>query len=91
MLLLVTANNFKEMHDILANMMSRERGVINWSTSHNSPLEYSKLALMNFAHQNNVKQCPPLTLPHRTIQPTISIKYLGVIFDQHLKRTNQHA
>jgi ribonuclease HI len=72
-------------------MMTREGGVINWSTSHNSPLEYSKLALMDFAHQNNAKDRPHLTLPHGTIQPTASTKYLGVTFDQHLKWTTQHA
>jgi hypothetical protein len=90
-LLLVTASDFTETHAILANMMTREGGVINWSTSHNSPLEYSKLALMDFAHQNNAKDRPHLTLLHGTIQPTASTKYLGVTFDQHLKWTTQHA
>ena len=90
-LLLAVADNFENAHQTLANMMTRTNGVIKWSTSHNSPLEYSKLALMDFAHQNNAKQRPHLTLPHGTIQPTNSTRYLGVIFDQHLKWTSQHA
>ena len=72
-------------------MMTREDGVINWSTSHNSPLEYSKLALIDFAHQNSTKPRPQLQLPNRTINPVTSTKYLGVIFDQNLKWSTQLA
>jgi ribonuclease HI len=90
-LLLAIADDFTKTHSILADMMTRETGVINWSKSHNSPLENSKLALIDFAHQNNSKQRPNLTLPHITIEPTTNAKYLGVIFDQHLKWSNQHA
>ena len=90
-LLIATADNFEEAHRILANMMTRQNGVSDWSTSHNSPLEYSKLALIDFAHQSSTKTRPQLTLPHKTIKPIASAKYLGVIFDQNLKWTVQLA
>ena len=72
-------------------MMTRQNGVIDWSTSHNSPLEYSKLALIDFAHQAVKKPRTPLHLPHKIIQPVTSAKYLGVIFDQNLNWKPQLA
>jgi ribonuclease HI len=72
-------------------MMTRQEGIINWSKSHNSPLEYSKLALIDFAHQNSPKPRTLLHLPHRTIEPVTHAKYLGVIFDQNLKWNTQLA
>jgi ribonuclease HI len=90
-LLIATAVNFEEAHQTLASMMTRQNGVINWSTTYNSPLEYSKLALIDFAHQNSNKPRPQLHLPHKSITPTASAKYLGVIFDQNLKWNAQLA
>ena len=83
-LLLATAVNFHEAHDKLVSMMTREGGVDAWSRVHNSLLEYSKLALIDFAHGRNGKIRPPLTLPQRVVLPTESTKYLRVIFDQNL-------
>jgi ribonuclease HI len=83
-LLIATADTFTEAHHTLNSMMTRRGGVIDWSTSHNSPLEYDKLALMDFAHRNNNKLRPQLQLPHKTLTPIESTKYLGVIFDQNL-------
>ena len=90
-LLIATADTFAEAHHSLTSMMTRQNGVINWSTSHNSPLEYSKLALIDFAHQNCSKPRPQLHLPHKTLSPTTSVKYLGVFFDQNLKWNVQLA
>jgi len=58
---------------------------------HNSPLEYSKLALVDFAHSSSSKQRVPLNLPQIKIHPLKSTKYLGVIFDQNLNWKEQHA
>lgn len=49
------ADTFVEAHQILADMMTRQHGVAEWSTSHNSLLEYGKLALVDFAHPSNNK------------------------------------
>lgn len=86
-----TANTFEEAHDMLSDMMTREGGVAEWSADHNSPLEYSKLALIDFAHSTNPAARPAMTLPQGEINPTESTKYLGVIFDQHLSWKTQHA
>jgi hypothetical protein len=89
--MLATANTFPEAHDKLEDMMTRENGVAKWSTIHNSPLEYTKLALIDFAHRCSAKERMPLHLPQGEIQPTESTTYLGVIFDQNLNWKAQHA
>ena len=90
-ILIATADNFTEAHDKLADMMCREGGVSDWSTTHNSPLEYSKLALIDFAHRSSSKTRTPLQLPQRQILPTSSTKYLGVVIDQSLGWKAQQA
>ena len=82
--MIATADTFAEAHDMLADMMTRAGGVNNWSVSHNSPLEYSKLALIDFPHSSSAKERLPLQLPQRVINPSVSTKYLRVIFDQNL-------
>ena len=49
-ILTATAKTFEEAHELLAEMMTRKGGMIEWSKSHNSSIEYSKLALIDFAH-----------------------------------------
>ncbi|KAI0286513.1 hypothetical protein BC826DRAFT_1120321 [Russula brevipes] len=72
-------------------MMSRADGVMDWSSSHNSPLEYSKLALLDFAHIASTQTRSDLVLPQITVQPSESTRYLGVVFDQHLQWKAQLA
>jgi hypothetical protein len=83
-ILIATAKTFTEAHESLIDMMQRQNGMIEWSKSHNSSIEYSKLALIDFAHQGVKKERPPLILPDVTIQPSRSAKYLGIILDQNL-------
>ena len=90
-LIMATARDFHETHNILANMMTREEGIYNWSKTHNSPLEHSKLALIDFAHRNNRKERPSLHLRNSIISPMLSTKYLGIIVDQHLDWKAQQA
>ncbi len=90
-LLLATAEHFKEAHDKLASLMGREGGVMDWSKMHNSPLEYSKLVLIDFAHRNSSKKRVQLQLPQRQIEPSTSTKYLGIILDQNLNWKAQWA
>ena len=47
---LAVADSLPEAHDMIKNMMERPNGGFSWSTSHNSPFELTKLALMNFPH-----------------------------------------
>jgi ribonuclease HI len=90
-LMLATAKTFTETHEMLADMMTRAGGVADWSTAHNSPLEYTKLALIDFAHRCKPVTRPPLRLPQGEVKPVENTKYLGVIFDQHLNWKAQHA
>jgi len=87
--MLASGKDFPSAHRKLAAMMGRAGGVEDWSKTHSSPLEYSKLALINFAHRCKNMESPTLYrftgyLPRRTIKPVESTKYLGVIFDRNL-------
>lgn len=90
-ILTASAKTFKEAHEILENMMLRDGGMISWSKSHNSSIEYSKLALIDFSHHGVRKNRPPLVLPSVTVQPSNSTKYLGIMLDQHLNWAPQLA
>ena len=90
-LIMSTAPDFEAAHHALSDMMTRTNGIYDWSKTHNSPLEHSKLALIDFAHRNNKKERPNLTLPNITITPSNSTKYLGLLIDQHLSWKAQHA
>jgi hypothetical protein len=60
-ILVATAESFQEAHSKLESMMSREGGVSKWSKTHNSLLEYLKLALIDFAHRSSPKVSPALS------------------------------
>jgi len=90
-ILLATVDTFNKAHKKLYSIMTRQRGVADWSKTHNSPLEYSKLALINFAHRSNCKESATLQLPQRQIEPSSSTKYLGMILDQNLSWKTQQA
>jgi hypothetical protein len=83
-ILITTASNFDQAHEILADMMKRLGGAIEWLNRHNSRFEFSKLVLTDFAHRNSKKLCCSLTLPSSIVEPLYSTKYLGVYMDQHL-------
>ena len=90
-ILTASAKTFDEAHQMLADMMTRNEGMINWSKSHNSSIEYSKLALIDFSHHGVKKARPPLVLPTITINPSPNAKYLGIVLDQHLNWAPQLA
>jgi len=60
--MLASAKDFQSVHHKLTDMMCREGGVENWTKTHSSPLEYSKLALINIAHRCKNVGNPPLIL-----------------------------
>jgi ribonuclease HI len=90
-ILTATASTFQQAHKILTDMMTRQGGAIEWTRTHNSQFEYSKLALVDFAHYSKKVTRPPLTLPSITINPSKSTKYLGIILDQCLNWKEQLA
>jgi len=90
-ILIATAKMFQEAHKMLESMMCRTGGVADWSKAHNSPLEYSKLAMMDFAHRSKPVDRVPLRLPQGEVQLSENAKYLGVVFDQHLSWKMQYV
>ena len=91
-----------EAHNVIRNMMSRPHGAFDWSTSHNSPFELSKLVLMNFPrpYANDPEALRPLSLPkpnptadstEQTIHPAASHRYLSLIFDPKLRWNLHHS
>jgi hypothetical protein len=90
-ILVAATETFTEAHMMLADMMTREGGALEWSRTHNSPLEYTKLVLIDFTHRSSSKARTVLHLLQRQIKPSTSTKYLGVIADQSLRWKAQQA
>ena len=90
-MLYASGSTFEETHEMIAKMMTKLNGVVEWSKDHNSPLEHSKLALIDFSHHSRHIERPDLTLPHGNVKPQSSAKYLGVILNQHLGWSQQFA
>ena len=90
-ILVATAKTFEDTHQMLADMMTREKGALHWAKEHNSKFELTKLALMDFAHQSKKICRPPLQIADTTIEASKSVKYLGVYLDQHLTWKEQEA
>ena len=90
----VIADDLDSAHATLKNMMEDTDRGLEWSHSHNSPFELSKLAVMDFARTSHDTATPPLrinkpnpnnTFTTYTISTVDNYKYLGVIFDPKLK------
>ena len=97
--LLASGRDFNEAHNTIKNMMEHENGVFEWSRSYNSPLEMSKLALVNFtlSHKKAAK-ANPLTLNHpdtsgptaHQLTATPHAKLLGILLNSRLTWKAQH-
>ena len=90
-ILVATAKTFEDTHSMLVDMMTRKNGALEWARDHNSKFELSKLALVDFAHQCKKASRPPLQIAETQIEPSGSVKYLGVYLDQHLNWKEQEA
>ncbi|GLB42960.1 putative encoded by [Lyophyllum shimeji] len=64
-MLLAIAKTLHQAHVILRDMVERCGGCFDWSISHNSPFELSKLAFMDFPHSILDIIPPPLVLTRR--------------------------
>lgn len=91
---LAVAKTLAECHTIIADMVHRPGGGFDWSQSHNSPFELSKLALLNFPRSHHdpippelilMRQSPDGSITHQTVETVATYKYLGVVFDSKLK------
>jgi hypothetical protein len=87
-MMLAVGNTLEDCHAKLKDMMERPNRGFHWSTTHNSPFELSKTALMNFPRSyrdtipgNLVFDRTNLdgSITSCSISAVTSYKYLGVI------------
>ena len=99
-MMLAVGNSLNECHNRLKDMMERPGGGFDWSTTHNSPFEMSKVGLMNFPRtpRDNPpgdlilnKANPDGSITTSTVSALSSYKYLGVIFEPSLRWKLQQA
>jgi hypothetical protein len=97
---LAVSDTLEDCHVKLKDMMERPDGGFHWSTTHNSPFELSKTALMNFPRSHRDAIPGNLVLDRMNLDGSItscsvsavtSYKYLGVIFELGICWTLQHA
>ncbi|QRW06107.1 Reverse transcriptase from transposon X-element protein [Ceratobasidium sp. AG-Ba] len=86
--LLVWGRSAEENNARLLDMMTRKRGALNWSHTHNSTFELDKTALIHFSPNKKLAR-PPLVIGPQTIQAVKSHTLLGVILDQELRFKEQ--
>ncbi|KAF5340335.1 hypothetical protein D9611_007948 [Ephemerocybe angulata] len=92
-ILIAEGKTFKDTTKMLKNMMTREGGANDWSRTHNSRFEMSKVALMHFSRRKDPnkpnklmrKTAPRLTVQGARITVAEKYKYLGVIIDPELR------
>lgn len=98
--MLAVGDDLAECHGKLKDMMERPGGGFEWSNTHSSLFEISKIALMNFprSYRDTIPGDLVLDKPNQdgtvtmsTIKAVYSYKYLGIIFDPGLKWTLHHA
>jgi hypothetical protein len=77
------ARTFEETHEILRDMLERDRGALQWSRDHNSRFETSKFALMDFT-RSKTKERRLINLDGTITQPSHHTRFLGIIVDQEL-------
>jgi hypothetical protein len=96
---LVVADSLQDAHNMIKDMMERPGGGFEWSTTHNSPFELSKLALMNFPRSISdiapadlilSRLNPDNSVTTQTVNTVDSYKYLGVVIDPKLRWSTHH-
>ncbi|KAJ8468306.1 hypothetical protein ONZ45_g17291 [Pleurotus djamor] len=87
---IAVADDFTDAHNMLRSMMVRPDGGYDWSQSHNSRFETSKLRLMDFS-PTEIARHPKLTLNGTNIKREKSYKLLGITLDENLRWHQQTA
>lgn len=96
-ILVAEGDDFKETTSMLKDMMTRPGGANEWSRTHNSRFEMSKVAVMHFSRKLDPKKkgkklretAPKLELQGTRIKVAQEYKYLGVLVDPELRWTAQ--
>lgn len=99
-MMLAIGDTLVQCHEKLKDMMEQPGGGFEWSLTHNSPFELSKMALMNFPRSYQDSIPGSLSLDNLNLNgsvttslthPVILYKYLSVIFDPKLCWILQHT
>ena len=92
-MMLMVGDSLGQCHRTLKDMMERPKGGFEWSPTHNSPFEISKIGLMNFprSYQDVIPGALSIYKPNldssvttSLTYPVTSYKYLCIIFDPKL-------
>ena len=91
--LIAIGDSFDQTHAILKEMMERHGGGCDWATRHNSPWEYDKTKVVDFASSTKRRhldyQPRPLTVDGNSIENISEFKYLGIWLDRSLSFNRQ--
>jgi hypothetical protein len=90
-----------EANNKVVNMVTRSKGMLEWSHSHNSKFELDKTGLVIFTNRRvsdpaRPRKTIPIPRPSvfingQEIKPSPTIKFLGLILDQELKFKPMHT
>ncbi|KAL5636330.1 hypothetical protein ACGC1H_004966 [Rhizoctonia solani] len=97
--ILVWGDTFEDTHAGLVDIMTREGGALEWSTSHNSTFELDKTACVDFSRRREpIPGSPGKTRPltrqnliwgDHVVRTVSQHVFLGVLIDQELRWTAQ--
>jgi hypothetical protein len=91
--LLAIGHDFTETHHTLREMMERPGGAFEWSWTHNSPFELTKLAIVDFTLRKHKAANLPLFCRNSGKATTVEAKniyrFLGVLLEPNLKWSAQ--
>ena len=86
--LIAIADTFEEAHAKLKRMMERRGGGCDWADEHNSPWEFDKTKVLDFANaakrRHLAYQSKDITIRGNRVENVETFKFLGVWFDQSL-------
>jgi ribonuclease HI len=98
--LVAKGKTFTETHQLIRDLLEKTNGALEWSHSHDSPFEISKLALMDFTHSADKRldsRDLEFTMKHRDgttstrqIERVDTYKILGVMIDSKLTWRHHH-
>ena len=91
--IIAIGENLEETTGQLRNLMTRDKGGLEWSRIHNSKFKVNKSAVMHFSRKSipdpDNNSCIPLPRPElilegQLVKETKSYKYLGILIDNCL-------
>ena len=92
-------DNYHEMTAKLKNIMEKQNGGLDWSKSHNSHFEITKLVILHTSRRTivdpevNARHVPlpklPLEINNQIISEVPHYKYLGILIDSQLRWKEQ--